>query len=118
VSQTIFRVLLLQLGIAAVGSLGFYAFSDTKAALSALTGGLLCLVAGLPYSLRVASARTASPMQVLWIHGLGELSRVGITIGVMVVIFNRFQNEIAALPMLSTYIAATLSYWVALILSD
>ncbi len=57
-------------------------------------------------------------MQVLWIHGLGELSRVGITIGVMVVMFNRFQNEIAALPMLSTYIAATLSYWVALILSD
>lgn len=109
---------MLQLGIAVVGCLGFLLLSDTKAAFSALVGGLLCLVAGLPYALRVAAARTASPMQVLWIHGLGELSRVGITIGVMVVMFNRFQNDIAALPMLSTYIAATLSYWVALILSD
>ena len=109
---------MLQLGFAALGSLGFLTLSGTKAALSALVGGLLCLFAGLPYALRVAAARTASPMQVLWIHGLGELSRVGIAIGALVVIFSRYPNEIAAMPMLSTYIAATLSYWVALILSD
>jgi len=118
VSQTIFRVLMLQLGITAVGSGAFLVLSGTNEALSALLGGLLCLIAGLPYALRVSAARTASPMQVLWIHGLGELSRVGIAIGVMVVVFNRFGHEVSALPMLSMYIAATLSYWVALILSD
>jgi len=108
----------LQLGATTLGTLLFWAGSGPNAAFSAMVGGLLCFFAGLPYALRVSAVRTASPMQVLWLHGWGELSKIGIAIGVMLVIFVRFEQEIAALPMLCTYILATLSYWVALIRSD
>jgi F0F1-type ATP synthase assembly protein I len=109
------RVLLLQLGVTAVAALLFLVLSGSKASLSALTGGLVCFLAGLPYALRVASTRPASAMHALWVHGLGELSKVAFTLVALAVIFTRYGPEVSAVPLLVTYISATLSYWVALI---
>jgi F0F1-type ATP synthase assembly protein I len=116
VSHTVVLVLALQLGAALAGGLLFLLFSTANAALSALAGGLTCFIAGLPYALRVSATRAASPMHTLMVHGFGEFSKILISLVAMGVLLYKFETIISPLPMLTTYFAAALSYWVALIL--
>ncbi len=116
VSATVLRVLALQIGASLGGGLLFLLVSGEQAGLSALAGGLTCFIAGLPYALRVSATRAASPMHTLMVHGFGELSKIAISILAMGLLFYHFGKTISPMPMLTTYIAATLSYWVALIL--
>lgn len=81
-----------------------------------MAGGLICFLAGLPYALRVSAARAASPMQTLMVHGFGEISKILISLVTMGVLLNKFETIISPVPMLTTYFAAALSYWFALIL--
>ena len=116
VSHTVILVLALQFGVSLAGGLLFLLLLGANAGLSALAGGLTCFIAGLPYALRVSATRAASPMHTLMVHGFGEFSKILISLVTMGVLLNKFEAIISPVPMLTTYFAAAMSYWLALIL--
>lgn len=112
------RVLWLQLGVSVTSAGLFATLSGSVAAVSALVGGLVCLLGSVFYALRVGFTKPLNAAHAFWQHALGEGMKIAVTLGLIAVLFSRYGDRIAALPLLITFIVATLCYWVALLLPE
>lgn len=112
------RVLLLQLGITVTCGLLFWLTSGVRGALSSVAGGAICLIAALPYAFRVGFVRARSASQAFVAHAIGELLKLVVLVILLAAVFVQFGDRLAALPLLVTFMTATLAYWVALLMPE
>jgi F0F1-type ATP synthase assembly protein I len=118
VTASIRRVLAVQVGITVTCGLLFWFFSGVRGAVSSAAGGAICLIAALPYAFRAGFVRPKSASHAFVTHALGELLKLVVLLALLTVAFVRFGDRLAALPLLVTFIAATLAYWVALLMPE
>ena len=110
------RIVRWQASAALLAGAGFLAFSSGRAALSALVGGGIAVVANLSMVLlafRSAPGEAAKPT----LRGFyrGEAAKLGVTVVLLVVALRT--GSLDALPMLVAFIATLPAYWIALIRS-
>jgi F0F1-type ATP synthase assembly protein I len=116
--RTVGRLLALQCAAGVVVAALFAGTVDMRWALSALAGAATCVVATLPYAMRVAfgSNRSAGAgfATLVWGEGL----KVAITVAVFAVVLVKLKHSVAALPLLTGYAAATSSWLFALLTKE
>lgn len=101
--------------VATLASAALWGLLDgTAAATAAFVGGMIALIPGLYFAVKVFSRGTAdSPQKLVRAFYTGEAVKFGLTIVLFAWAVQRFAAHF--LPLIVTFIAAVLVYWVALI---
>jgi ATP synthase protein I len=112
------RIIGLQVAVSVAIALACLAFYGANAAVSAFLGGAIGFLGSLAYAWRIAGAQTgdkADPKALLRAHLVGEAQKLALTVilfaGVLVL-----YKGVATLPLLLTFIATLVVYWVALLI--
>ena len=106
-------VIIGQAAISAASGLVAWAVADMRAGWSALLGGGISTLASLAlYVLAFRHRAGTSPLKIARGFYLGEATKVGVTIALMVLALVLWQPSLLA--MMLTYIATLLVYWLAL----
>lgn len=106
------RIVTAQLAVAAVISLGFSAFSGAAAA-SAFAGGLISATGSLVFARWLASAGGRSPPEFARAFYVGEGLKIVLTVALFWVALALLEATPA--PLLITYAATLIVYWLALL---
>ncbi len=111
--RAIQRLLVLQIGMtAAVSAIcGIY---QVQWAISALAGGGIGIVATAAAALCIARRKGLSPGGLLGAQVLAELVKVGVTLGLFVAVFLKYE-AVAVGPLFSAYAATLAAYGLALL---
>ncbi len=115
VPSQIKKVLLMQLGLVAIVSAFFLTFGGYLMALSSLVGGLIALLPACFYGWRVGLTLSFPAKQAFQGHVVGQAGKYVFTIILFSIAFTLF-TSINILALFSSYIAALLVYWLALII--
>ncbi|MFT5453431.1 MAG: ATP synthase protein I [Enterobacterales bacterium] len=110
------RILVIQAVIAIISALGFLLI-NSKAAYSALIGGIICLVPNLVfviYAYRFGGARAAKKIASSFYRG--EALKVLLTALLFAVTF--ITTPISIGPLMTTYVFCLLVFWFAPLLKD
>jgi ATP synthase protein I len=98
--------------VIAAGVLGF---TGAWAAFSALTGGLISVLANLYFAWRLLKVEgTTSPVHILSVFYLGEGIKISMTVALF--LFAIVVLRVEALYTVFTYIATLPAYWLALLI--
>ena len=109
-----FSVVLWQAAVALGVALACWAVADVRMAVSALLGGGIATVGSLVMAGIVLGSNTAaSPQRALAMFFVGEVVKVVLIVTMFVVVLKTM--DVAALPLLGTFGATFVVYWVALI---
>lgn len=109
------RIIGLQVAVSVAIALLCLVFYGANAGLSALLGGAIGFLGSLAYARKIVAAETSDPNVVLRAHFVGEVLKLGLTVILFVAVFI-FYKGVAALPLLLTFIATLVVYWVALLI--
>jgi F0F1-type ATP synthase assembly protein I len=116
--RTVLRLLALQCALGLGCAVLFWAAVDRQWAGSAALGAGICVVAALPWAMRMVLGppRSASAgfAALLWGEGL----KVVITVAVFATVLVKLKHSVAALPLLTGYIVATSSWLLALLAKE
>lgn len=116
--RTVIRLLALQGATGLITAAVFGLAVDRKWGLSAALGAAICILAALPYAMRIAFGQPRSAgagfATLLWGEGL----KVAITVGVFAVVLVKLKHSVAALPLMTGYIVATSSWLLALLAKE
>ncbi len=113
VPSTVAKVLVYQLVIILVVSLGFAALGWQKA-VSSLLGGIVAFIPNLYFALRVSGSAGQEARKVLRSFYVGESVKLLLTALLFMMIVQIPKIEI--LPLLAGYIAALSVFWFALLM--
>ncbi|HUA88918.1 MAG TPA: ATP synthase subunit I [Steroidobacteraceae bacterium] len=109
-----FGVVLAQAAVALAVAAGTWAFADRRAALSALLGGAIATVGSLVMAGIVLGGRSApSPQRALAMFFVGEVVKVVLIVTMFVAVLKTL--DVAPLPLLGTFGATFVVYWIALL---
>ena len=114
-AKTAISVLVAQAAITLIASLTAFTVKDAHAALAALVGGAICLLATALFSFRVFAGKTEfSAERFLARFFWAELQKliVQITLLVGALLWLR----IPALPLVLTFAATVMAYWLVLLI--
>jgi len=120
------RIIGLQVAVSVVIALTCLVFYGANAAMSAFLGGAIGFLGSLAYAWRIAGPRTrgtgdaadgraADPGALMRAHLVGEVQKLALTVILFVVVL-AFYKGVATLPLLLTFIATLVVYWVALLI--
>lgn len=111
-----FRLVLYQAVVTLIVACAFLVFADGRAALSAMVGGGISVVASLAMALLAFSgAGHGDPKLVMRGFYRGEAVKLGLTVVLLVVALR--SGSLQAAPLLAAFVATLAAYWVALIRS-
>lgn len=109
------RVLVVQLGIAALGAVLALVWGGAPMVKAALVAGFIAAVPALAYSRVVAWMQMLVPRSVLLAHALGELLKLALTVVLLALAFVFLQYKISIPYFFGVYVLCLMSYGVALI---
>ena len=119
------RIIGLQVAVSVAISLACLVFYGVNAALSAFLGGAIGFLGSLAYAWKIAGPRArgngdadggrADPRALMRAHLVGEALKLALTVILFVVVL-AFYKGVATLPLLLTFIATLVVYWVALLI--
>jgi len=109
------RIIGLQVAVSVAIALLCLVFYGGNAGLSAFLGGAIGFLSSLAYARQIVASQTSDPKGVLRAHLAGEVLKLGLTVILFVAVFILYQG-VAALPLLLTFIATLVVYWVALLI--
>jgi ATP synthase protein I len=109
------RTVSLQTCASIVAALVAYALAGWYAAVSALLGGIACVVPNALFALRLASAVRRPGGTTVATFFVGEFVKLGLTVAILLAIAKGF-HELNWLALLAGFIVALKSYYVAFLL--
>jgi F0F1-type ATP synthase assembly protein I len=114
-AKTAISVLVAQAAITLVASLTVFTVSDARAALAALVGGSICVLTTALFSFRVFAGKTEFSAdrflrRLFW----AEAQKIVLVIVLLVGALYWLQAQ--ALPLLLTFSAALMAYWLVLLI--
>lgn len=120
------RIIGLQVAISLVIALACLAFYGANAAVSAFLGGAIGFVGSFAYAWKIAGPQTrntggtsgtdaaADPKAMMRAHLVGEALKLALTVILFAAVLILYKG-VATLPLLLTFIATLVVYWVALL---
>jgi ATP synthase protein I len=116
------RIIGLQVAISVVIALACLVFYGANAAVSAFLGGAIGFVGSFAYAWKIAGPQTrnssgkdaADPKALMRAHLVGEALKLALTVILFAAVLILYQG-VATLPLLLTFIATLVVYWVALL---
>lgn len=116
IREQIYRIVFYQFVVVLVVVVGWYLASGMKAASSALSGGLISVLASFFFARVVIRSRVAkSPKAILLQLYLGEALKLIVTAALFMIAFALFRIEFV--PLFSAYIATLCVFWPSLLLA-
>ncbi len=113
------RIVGLQVAVSVAIALAYLVFHGANAAVSAFLGGAIGFLGSLAYAWKIAgpqSRRTnADPAALLRTHLVGEVQKLALTVVLFAAVLVLYE-DVATLPLLLTFIATLVVYWVALLI--
>jgi ATP synthase protein I len=109
------RIIGLQVAVSAVIALLCLAVYGANAAVSAFLGGAIGFLGSLAYARRIVAPQTSDPKVLLRAHFVGEVQKLALTAILFAAVLILYQG-VATLPLLLTFIATLVVYWVALLM--
>lgn len=110
------RLVLHQAVVTLIVATAFLVFASGRAALSALAGGGISVVASLAMAtLAFSRAAQGDPKRVMRGFYRGEAVKLGLTVVLLVVALR--SGAVDPLPLLAAFVATMAAYWVALVRS-
>jgi ATP synthase protein I len=113
--RAVSQILGLQVAVALLAALVFLVWSGAAAAMSALVGGVIAVMPGAFYALRVIRSRGATPDRMLRAHYAGEFGKLVLTFAMFAAAFAWMKN-VSVLSLFAAYIATLAAYWAALVM--
>ncbi len=108
------RIIGLQVAVSAVIALLCLVVYGANAAASAFLGGAIGFLGSLAYARRIAR-ETTDPKALLRAHVVGEVQKLALTVILFAAVLILYKG-VATLPLLLTFIATLVVYWVALLI--
>jgi len=105
----------LQVAVSVVIALVCLVALGVNAAWSAFLGGAIGFTGSFAYARKIATPQTRDPKDLLRGHLVGEVLKLGLTVILFAAVFTLYK-EVAALPLLLTFMATLAMYWVALLI--
>lgn len=113
------RIVGLQVAVSVAIALACLVFYGADAAASAFLGGAIGFLGSLVYAWRIAGPQTgdskADPKALMRAHVVGEAQKLALTVILFVAVLVLYKG-VATLPLLLTFIATLVVYWVALLI--
>ncbi len=111
---TAIRILASQALVTVVAALGMYVWSGPRGALSALTGGMICVLSGAYLALRMFRVKPGRP-PALMVRAfyVGEAVKLALT--ALMFLIAIVYMDVDILIVILTYMAALSMYWFALL---
>jgi ATP synthase protein I len=117
------RIIGLQIAVSVVIAVACLAFYGVNAAVSAFLGGAIGFVGSFAYAWRIArqhvrgtsGAGEADPKALMRAHFVGEAQKLALTVILFAAVLVLYKG-VATLPLLLTFIATLVVYWVALLI--
>lgn len=115
------RIIGLQVAVSIVIAVACLAFYGVNAAVSAFLGGAIGFVGSFAYAWRIArqhvrgGAGEADPKALMRAHFVGEAQKLALTVILFAAVLVLYKG-VATLPLLLTFIATLVVYWVALLI--
>ncbi len=110
------RVILLQILLVAVTSVGFFAISGAESGQAALIGGIAAWLPNVFFVGRITLRPAVNPDQMLKRFYSAELMKLVLTGFILFLIMQR--PEVRFLPLLTGYAVALSAFWWALLARD
>jgi len=107
------KVLGIQAAIALLSTTLSYVLAGSVAALAVLLGGVIAVVGGGVYALRMLTVKNNEAQTLVRAHYMGEMGKMAATLTLFAAVFIWYPT-VAALPLFLGYVVALLAYWVAL----
>jgi ATP synthase protein I len=115
------RIIGLQVAARVAIALACLALYGANAAVSAFLGGAIGFVGSFAYAWKIARLQTrgtdaaADPRALMRAHFVGEAQKLALTVILFVAVLVLYKG-VATLPLLLTFIATLVVYWVALLI--
>jgi ATP synthase protein I len=122
------RIIGLQVAVSVVIALACLVFYGANAAVSAFLGGAIGFLGSLAYAWKIAGSQArntdgtddggraaADPRALMRAHLVGEVQKLALTVILFVAVLVLYKG-VATLPLLLTFIATLVVYWVALLI--
>ena len=109
------RIIGLQVAVSAAIALVCFAIYGVNAAASAFLGGAIGFLGSLAYARRIAAPQTSDPKVLLRAHFIGEVQKLALTVILFAAVLILYKG-VATLPLLLTFIATLVVYWIALLI--
>jgi ATP synthase protein I len=110
----IYRIIRLQVVVAAVISLLLLPIYGALVAASAFAGGAIGFITSWVYARKMTVPAGSDPRLMLRAHAVAEAWKLGLIVILFVAVLTFFKG-VATLPLLLTFIATLAVYWVALL---
>jgi len=110
----IYRIIGLQVAVAALISLLLLPIYGALVAASAFAGGAIGFITSWVYARKMTVPAGSDPRLMLRAHAVAEVWKLGLIVILFVAVLTFFK-EVATLPLLLTFIATLAVYWVALL---
>jgi ATP synthase protein I len=108
------RIVGLQVAVSVAIALACLAFYGVNAAVSAFLGGAIGFLGSFAYAWRIARPQVSDPKALLRAHLVAEVQKLAVTVILFAAVLILFKG-VATLPLLLTFIATLVVYWVALL---
>lgn len=105
----------LQIAVSAAIALVCFAIYGANAAASAFLGGAIGFLGSFAYARRIGAPQTSDPKVLLRAHFIGEVQKLALTVILFVAVLVLYKG-VATLPLLLTFIATLVVYWIALLI--
>ena len=115
------RIIGLQVAVSIAIAAACLAFYGANAAVSAFLGGAIGFLGSFAYAWRIAGPQTrgsenaADPKALMRAHFVGEAQKLALTVILFAAVLILYKG-VATLPLLLTFIATLVVYWVALLI--
>src|SRR5262245_19859447 len=117
------RIIGLQVAVSVAIAAACLVISGANAAVSAFLGGAIGFLSSLAYAWRIAGSQTrstdtekgADPKALMRAHFVGEVQKLALTVILFAAVLILYKG-VATLPLLLTFIATLVVYWVALLI--
>lgn len=109
----VYRIVRTQLAVTIAVALTMYVLAGLETAYSALTGGLISVIANFYFAIQMFAGARKSPRQLVTAFYVGEAVKILITI--VLFVFAIKVMQVLFLPLFITYVITLLVYWFALL---
>ena len=114
--STAIRILVAQTLVTVIAALGLYLWSGSHGAISALTGGMICVISGAYLALKMFKVNSDKP-PAQWVRAFYVGEAVKLVLTALLFLFAIVYLKVDILIVILTYMAALSMYWFALLVT-
>ena len=114
--STAIRILAAQTLVTVIAALGLYIWSGSHGAISALTGGMICVISGAYLAQRMFRFKPDRP-PALWVRAFYVGEAVKLVLTAVMFLIAIVYLDVDILIVILTYMAALSMYWFALLIT-